>query len=355
MISSNENYTVVTDAVDKESWYKILESFDDANIYQTWAYETVRYGEQNISHMVLKRNQEVVAAVQVRIMKLPLINSGIAYVRWGPMWKRRDADHNTEDLQQIIISMREEYTEKRGLSLQIIPNETEQSDGHILSSIESTGLKWTGKDYRTIYIDLNHTTESIRSSMNKSWRKNLNKAEKRELSILEGTSLELFDVVVCLFRETVERKGFEPGINIDEYRAIQASLPDEMKMQILVCKSGEEPIAGLVGSAIGSTGIELIAATGDNGTKLGGSYLLRWRMLEYLKNSGCRFYNLNGINPDRNPGGYQFKSGFAGKDGLDLYYIGNFQTQESSLASLILKHKDKLSWIRKLDILRIKF
>ena len=121
-----------------------------------------------------------------------------------------------------------------------------------------------------------------------------------------------------------------------------------MKMQILVCMSGDKPIAGLVGSAIGSAGIELIAATGDNGMKLGGSYLLRWKMLEYFKNIGCRFYNLNGINPAKNPGGYQFKSGFAGKDGLDLYYIGNFQTQESNLVSLILKHKDKLSsWVRK--------
>lgn len=348
MISSAENYTLETDAVNEESWYKILNAFEDANIYQTWAYEAIRYGEKNISHMVLKRNRQVVAAVQVRIMKLPLLNSGIAYVRWGPLWKCRNADYNTEYLQQIIISMREEYTEKRGLVLRIIPNETEQSDGQIISSIESTGLKWTGKDYRTMYIDLSHTTESIRSSMSKGWRKNLNKAERKELSIIEGTSLELFDVVARLFRETVARKGFEAGIDIDEYRAIQDSLPDEMKMQILVCMSGDETIAGLVGSSIGSAGIELIAATGDNGMKFGGSYLLRWRMLEYFKNIGCRFYNLNGINPARNPGGYQFKCGFAGKDGLDLYYIGNFQTQESKLVSLILKHKDKLSlWVKK--------
>jgi lipid II:glycine glycyltransferase (peptidoglycan interpeptide bridge formation enzyme) len=168
--------------------------------------------------------------------------------------------------------------------------------------------------------------------MSKNWRKHLNKAEKRGLAIIEGTDDCLFDNVHRLYGELLSRKRFEPGIKIEEYRKLQNILPNSFKMHIMVCEHEKRPIAGLVGSSIGDAGIELIAATGDDGLELGGSYLLRWKMLEYLKNSGCQYYNLNGINPERNPGGYQFKSGLCAKNGLDVKFLGTFEAYKGSLS-----------------------
>jgi lipid II:glycine glycyltransferase (peptidoglycan interpeptide bridge formation enzyme) len=111
-------------------------------------------------------------------------------------------------------------------------------------------------------------------------------------------------------------------------------------MQIMVCESQGKPVAGLIGSSIGEVGIELVAATGNEGLELGGSYLLRFEMIQYLKNCGCKFYNLNGINPERNPGGYQFKSGLCGKKGLDVEYLGVFETCKSPLSQLIVRLGD---------------
>ena len=108
------------------------------------------------------------------------------------------------------------------------------------------------------------------------------------------------------------------------------------------CQSNGKPIAGLVGSAIGDVGIELIAATGNDGLELGGSYLLRWKMVEYLKRCGCHFYDLNGINPERNPGGYQFKSGLCEKNGLDLHYLGTFEAFKNPLSRLAVSLGENL-------------
>jgi lipid II:glycine glycyltransferase (peptidoglycan interpeptide bridge formation enzyme) len=338
----NHAYNVEVDLIDMNSWYEILTGFIDSNIYQTWAYDAVRYGEKSISHLILKRDKQIVAATQVRILKIPFFNAGVAYVRWGPLWKRYDIENNIEDLYQSIKAIHKEYVEKRGLFLRLIPNELEQSSNEIKDIIESAGMKWISKDYRTIYLDLSQSLETIRSNMSKSWRKNLNKAEKRDLKVIEGKTMDLFDIVYNLHTETVLRKGFEPGINIDDYRSLQESLSENQKMNIMVCESEGKPIAGLVGSAIGNVGIELIAATGDYGMELGGSYLLRWKMLEYLKAHGCFFYNLNGINPERNPGGYQFKSGFGGKNGMDVYFIGRFEACENRLSMLAMQHGDSI-------------
>ena len=36
---------------------------------------------------------------------------------------------------------------------------------------------------------------------------------------------------------------------------------------------------------------------------------------EWIKEKGLRYYDLNGINPETNPGTYHFKRGLAGKKG----------------------------------------
>ena len=58
----------------------LLNDFDDANIYQTWSYGAVRWGEKNLSHVILKKHNEVVAATQLRIVKISWLGVGIAYI-----------------------------------------------------------------------------------------------------------------------------------------------------------------------------------------------------------------------------------------------------------------------------------
>jgi lipid II:glycine glycyltransferase (peptidoglycan interpeptide bridge formation enzyme) len=321
-----EDYSIEVDAVRRDSWDGVLREFKDANIYQTWEYGAARFGENSLSHMIVKRNDQIVGAVQTRILKIPVINAGIAYMRWGPLCRRRDSEDNLDDLSQIVAAMRREYVDRRGLYLRIIPNEIRTFRSDLRSVLQKAGFEWHKSDYRTLYLNLDETLEAIRSNMSKNWRKHLNKAEKLGLVVTEGTDQDLFQTVEGLYRETLQRKGFVPGINIDEYHSLQECLPDYLKMHIMICRYDGRPIAGLVGSSIGDVGIELVAATGNNGLEVGGSYLLRWRMVEYLKRCGCHFYNLNGINPERNPGGYQFKSGLCGKNGLDDEFIGIFDT-----------------------------
>ena len=54
-------YAAEVDAMDEQTWCQILQLFDDANIYQTWAYEAVRCGRENVSHLSLRRRGDIVA------------------------------------------------------------------------------------------------------------------------------------------------------------------------------------------------------------------------------------------------------------------------------------------------------
>jgi hypothetical protein len=342
MQKSGVCYSIEVDNVNREQWLEILKGFSDANIYQTWSYDAIRFGERAVSHLVLKKNGCIVAAAQARILKIPAVNVGVAYVRWGPLWKRFPERKEPEIFWEMIKSLKQEYAVRRGLLLRVVPNEVEGEDCGLGSVLQSEGFRWRKGLYRTLLLDLNPSLGVIRQNMSRNWRKHLNKAEKSSVRIKEGTSEGLYDSVRRLHGELVYRKAFVPGIDIGDYEAIQRDLPDELKMKIMICEFEGKPIAALVGSALGDTGIELIAATGDNGLQLGGSYLLRWRMIEWLKESGCMCYNLNGINPSRNPGGYQFKSGLCGKGGREVYFLGQFDICGNTFAWCTLKASEKL-------------
>ena len=61
------NFQVSIDAIGKDEWNRLLGQFDDALIQQTWDYGAVCWGEEQLSHLLLRQKDVVVAMAQVRI------------------------------------------------------------------------------------------------------------------------------------------------------------------------------------------------------------------------------------------------------------------------------------------------
>ena len=100
-----------------------------------------------------------------------------------------------------------------------------------------------------------------------------------------------------------------------------------------------KPISGLIWSAIGDTGTAIFSGTKNEGMKYNGSYLLRWQMIMSLKKRGHVFMDQGGINPERNPGSYNFKAGMGGKE---VYGIGQYDSSGSILYSVLIKFTEQL-------------
>src|SRR5436309_15783119 len=80
---SMQNFQPVIDQVSEREWNDLLSQFADASLYQSWAYGAVSWGEKNLSHLRLRSAGQVVGMAQFRIVRVPLLSSGIAYLRWG--------------------------------------------------------------------------------------------------------------------------------------------------------------------------------------------------------------------------------------------------------------------------------
>jgi FemAB family len=331
-----DGYSTEVDNFDKDVWYKIIHTFDDANIYQTWAYDETRRGRNNISHMILKKNHAIVAASQLRIVKLPVLNTGIAYVRWGPLFKPKGTEIDAESFCQAIRSLRNEYACRRGLMLRIYPILFSNESEKFLPVMNQEGFvqREDGKHDRTLLIDLRPKLEDLRKGLNQKWRNCLNRAERNSLEMIEGYDDNLFEMFMVLYKEMLDRKKFIEPNDINEFRLIQKGLPEKYKMKIMLCRFEGKLCAGAIFSAIGNTGLYLFGAINEAGMKSNGSYILQWKFIEWLKKNQFACYDLNGINPETNPGTYNFKEGLCGKNGKDVYFLGQFQTCTSPLSSI---------------------
>ena len=344
----DEGFTAEADVVDQAGWNRLLDEFDDANIYQTWAFTSVTANPRTMSHLLLKKDGEVIAAAQVRVVKLPVLKAGIAYVRWGPLWRRTGAQVDLNAFRQAIRALRNEFSCRRGLVLRLFPMAYDNVPAGISNILKDEGFAARREQTRsrTILMDITPTADALRQGMASHWQRELKLAERKNLRIVEGSDDPLFGQFLDIYREMVARKNFKEGTNIDQFRQMQAQLPEKQKMRIMLAISDHGFCAGLIYSALGKTAVYLYGATSKIGMKSNGSYLLHWNLIQALKNQGYEIYDLNGINPEKNPGTYKFKLDLAGKHGSDVYFLGRFDSSASLLSDWCVKCGEGLKSLR---------
>lgn len=310
------------DRVTAEDWSRLIDLFEDANIYQTWQYGEAHWGRRSLSHLVVKRDGGVVGIAQLRIVRPTPLPFGMAYLRWGPLCHRRGAVLDQEIAARVVREIEAEYVRRRKLFLRVLPNAFEGSARAEVIGAAFVGFKAEPADpdntYRTFVLDLSRDMAELRKRLDKKWRNMLARAEKNGLRVIEGTRKEEFLVFREMYRQMRQRKKFETTVDIDEFCWMQEHLPERQRMRVLLCEDDGVMVAGLVVSAMGDSAIYLLGATSDDGLNAKGSYLLQWTLLHWLKANGLRWYDLGGIDPIANPGVYSFKKGFSGEDAVQM-------------------------------------
>jgi hypothetical protein len=331
-------YTFEKDTVGEQQWNALLEKFEDANLQQTWGYGSIRWGEKNLSRILLYRNREIAAAAQVVIKAVPLLGGGIARVRGGPCWQLWGKDKDPDALRHMLRALREVFVIRRGLLLQIFPAAFEDGSETIRRVFEEEGFEiGPDGDPNTALIDLSSPLDDVRQNLKRALRRNLKQAERGGLTVSHGTSQELLMTVGRLYIEGLRRRRLAPVMNIEQLKDTQGRLPESQKMRLMVCAYQGRVVAGIAVPFLGNTAQVLISGTGNDGVKFCGSYLLHWRMMEWLKERGCRWYDLGGVNPAVRSGDSYFKLGFAGHKGMLPERLGRFEAFDRKKIQIVAR------------------
>jgi len=330
---------------DNPEWSAIQRSFSDANIYQSWGFEAAREPFSHVVRVVLRRNDRLAAAAQVRLLYAVPRCLGVGYVFWGPTWRipgqAEDADvfEDAHVLREMLRALRSEFVVNRRLVLRIFPRILDDAGApRLIRAFEDEGFTRNPSlpAKRTLLIDLNPPLPNLRAGLDNRWRHHLKRAEAAGLTIVEGSGDELFTSFLPLYRELLQQKSLDVPNDFGQFRRMQKLLPHEHKLRLFLAQKDGRVCAGSIGAAVGNTGMTFFRAATAEGKELNAPYLVHWRMLEWIKSRGCQWYDLNGINPGQNPGVYKYKRGLCGRNGVDINYIGVFETFPSTIHRLLV-------------------
>lgn len=306
--------------IDFVEWRQLASSFADHNYRQLYEYSSLaaeRIGATS-ENVAIWHGQELKGLANIRIKRIPFTSKGVAYINGGPLIKHVHAlSEQEQSLTKCLVALRQEYVNRRGLLLRIICPVSDCATVSFQSKVfESLGFKKPkakGK-YRTILIDLLPPVDSIRKGLAQKWRNILNKAEKNNIQVTRSKELSSFDDFLILFDNLVERKRISVDLGPSFFRDLQKTLPEHEKFVVHLAIANGKPVAGHIGSYLGDTAVYLLGAANDEGLKLNASYLLQWNVILYARESGCRWYDLGGIDPESNPDVYRFKQRMGGED-----------------------------------------
>ena len=331
-------WKIEVDRATPAEWSRMLDQFNDANLYQTWSYGRVRWGGENLSHLVLKRDGEVLGMAQLRIARPTRFKFGMAYLRWGPLCERRGKPLDPEVAVAMARALEEEYVGKRKLFVRVLPNAFVGSPRAAV--LQSAFSRFTPEPlvadntYRTVVLDLAPASAELRKSFDPKWRNKLSGAERNGLKVIAGNGGEEYKTFCQIYKNMRSRKEFETTVDVEEFGRIHQDLEERHRMRVLICEDKGVPVAGLVASAMGDSAIYLLGATSDEGLHSKGAYLLQWTLIRWLKENDIRWYDLGGIDPEGNPGVFSFKRGMSGSD---LFQMNPLVASNSAVSSAIAK------------------
>ena len=336
------SYEVMIDDFNQAEWEKYAKEFADYSIYQTWPYQEVRaeMAGQKISRAIVKdENGKVTTMCQVRIKNVKSLGLKIGYVQYGPLMQAKDGVIRCSS--EALTALREAYVGNQVSVLRIVPNVCKDEAGQrILKILENSSFQFISSvlPYRTLMLNLDGSEEEIRKSLDRNFRRNLKKAEKSEIEIHEGQKQEYCDILRELYVSMVKRKGFK-SLDPDEFIKPQSQLSSAEKMSFIVAYCEGHPVSVHLASHLGTIAVALLVASSEEGLNCGSSYLIWWKACIAAKRAGMKRYDLGGIDPEDNPGGYRFKSQISRQE---FFSIGAFEACSSLPVRKVWHASEKL-------------
>jgi hypothetical protein len=325
---------VVSDAPSHaHAWDSRLDEFCDARPEQTHSYGAVLWGAQRLSQLELRHEGATVAMAQAVILKPSRLSCGMAYVKFGPLWKRADARATRDNLRAVLSAMVDEYAKKRGLHLVVMPQPDTCHDKVMHEELEQGGLisKRALRDPKRYLVDLSVGEEQLYRGLDQKWRYNLRLAEKRGLDLAMHVTPGATADYLQLHDEMPEPKRLKTA-SARILPRLHESLPEPLRPRIVLASRGSKPLAGAVVLQLGDTATYLFGATSRAGREAKAGYALHWWIARWLRGAGVRWYDLGGEAGE--PGLRQFKKGLVGKNGCAHKLLGEYEAGSRPLSAL---------------------
>jgi hypothetical protein len=347
-IRPDTRFHVVTHLTGDE-WDEAVALFEDTYYDQTHTFRGAGWSHDRVRRVAVIRNGEIVAMAIAVVIKLPIINRGLAHVKFAPLWRRKNRPANTDDFRLAIEVLKDEFTVKEKFSLIIMPPPDPRFAHLYDRELRSVGFRhYPYDDPERYFVDTTFSADRQLKSLDQKWRYNLKKAQAQNLLISVEHSEQSLASFRELFGQMERRKKYSNPSWPVFYQALCANGPASIRPSLVLARENGKPIAGAIIGQIGDTAYYLYGATSDRATELKAGYALHWWITLWLNRKGARWYDLGGALGEK--GLRQFKKGLVGKDGeianLPGQYLFARDPLSGSFAACLLQVRRTRLWLK---------
>lgn len=320
---SNGVFECQVDTVPGAEWDRIASEFDDLNYDQIACYSAGQWGSR-VSHLLLRRDGVPVAGARVAIVTMPGFSRGLAFLRFGPFWRRRGMAPDISMYRAAIGALVQEYCMRRGHCLTVIPRpnpEFYERERDVLSDF-GFSVRRTISDPHRYFVDLSLDEETQRQSLDQKWRYNLRQAQANDFEIRLCESEADIQTFQSLHAGMVDRKGFYNADMVHLLPELSTKLPEGSRPRIVLAFHRGRAVVGATIAILGDTAYYVFGGSDSASLSLKGGYALQWWIIRWLSAQKVRWYDLGGEAGEK--GLRQFKKGLAGKRGAVVTMAGEY-------------------------------
>ena len=315
-------------------WDNLITDFGDAAFEQTSAFRGAVWGEGRVRRIAVFEKGVAVGMALATLFRPGSLGRGLAYVKFGPLWRRKDRAPDPRHLDAIISALVNEFVDRGRLSLTVFPLADPRHADVVANALRRHGFECRPVEDRDRYlVDVSLSSKDQLASLGGKWRYNLKKAQKADLAIAVEEGPQALAEFAAIFEAMEKRKNYANDSWKAFRDALAAGVPEGIAPAIILVREKGQAIAGAVIGFIGDTAYYLYGATDDRAVALKAGYVMQWWIIGWLSGRNLKWYDLGGASGE--DGLRQFKKGLTGKSGATAALPGEFTLCRDPLSRLL--------------------
>ncbi len=315
---------------DRARFNEFVARFETGDLLQSfeWGDLKARGGWRPV-RVVAEEGGDIVAAASLLKRAVPRTGRCIMYAPRGPVLDTRDANLVTA----FCGFLRETALRHRAILLKIdppIPIEDEAGEANLRSAgfrpVSSEGFGGT-QPKCVMQLDLDKTLDELMGSFKPKWRYNIRLAEKKGVTVRLDCEKPDLRAFYDLLLETARRDRFLVR-GFQYFQDMWDCLAPPGYMRLALTHYEGQPIAGALAYLYGDKAWYTYGASSNQHRNVMPNHLMQWTLIQWAKESGCKWYDFRGVSPRRDgeldehlQGLNRFKEGFSPRF---VEYVGEY-------------------------------
>jgi hypothetical protein len=294
----------------RQQWQDLEGRGGRSNLVQAWAYGEAKAESPGwrVRRAVFSRaDHRPIAFVQV-LQRTVLGVVRISRINRGPVFLPQATSDDVTTVWQRIAQLGVFWQGRLLTTAPELP-----LTGTAIAMLAELGFhQSTPEGWESIWLDLTPELETLRTRLDRKWRNMLVASEKSSMELGIDQGVASLEWMIGKQEELMAANAFE-GISGAFLRQLHHQLQVDEPLLVLKAVHEGEVVAGICLARHGKAATYLLGWNGDKGRSLKANQFLLWQAVCLLKQSGCLWFDLGGLDEERTPGIAAFKLGLSGE------------------------------------------